>query len=247
MKIRTLAFISTAVSLVAATSVQAAFITGVGDPSYDIDLTDFNLTSLGSSDWAYWDSATSASTNSKSGADLISGVSIVGSGALANSSSANAALTFSFTDGVSPVSESALGSIGGVFSNNYDNTVAEGLQFSVTLPTTEVYELRIWGGAFRSGEYDLTITMAGADPLTTSRTYSGNDLQTNYYTFQLQADSADTDATISLLDLDFSTAVAGEGVRLYGVSLATIPEPNAALAVGLFVVASVVMCRRKKC
>lgn len=245
MKIKTLTFISTAVSLVAVASVQAASIVEV-DTSFNLPMTlDYNLTTLGSSDWAYWDSATTAPTNSKSGADLISGVSIVGTGSLTNSGSANAALTFSFTDGVSPVSGSELGSIGGIFSNNYNNTAPEGVQFTVTLPTTELYELRVWGGSYLSNDFDLNVTMDGATPLTIGRQTVAGNLNTNYYTIQLQADSADTVATISLLDMETTIpGGTGEGVRLYGVSLATIPEPNAALALGLFAVAGVIMRRR---
>jgi hypothetical protein len=190
--------------------------------------TTVDLTAYGTTDWAYW-SGSSATKNEKiTGGDVISAASAVGGTGLQGSTSSSSyqESRIIYTDGTTVPSYTTLpgGQISGVFNKSYNNT-GVGISLTVTLPTTDLYTIYLWTGAYdATGE--LTVSLDGATSYVDSSTTTVlADTQTFLYTLTVQGDEIDDVVNIQML-----TSVLGGGTSYGRASIAAIavqavPEP----------------------
>lgn len=229
-------------------AANAAVISGVFTPTGDAD---FDLTALGTSDWAIWDTssdpASGVPTNEKSGGTLIGSMSAIGGGNLRGSTSTTRPpYDFTFTDGISP----PVGSVDNVNSlfNTDLGTVDVGVGLDVTLPTTNTHTVTVWVSGFE-GEGELTASLPGATSYVDSSTvFDGdNPKDAGYYTLSVTPDSANDVLNLSHI-LDVSDG-GNAHVMISAVSVSEIaspvPEPST-LLLALLGVGGLLMQRRRR-
>ena len=125
----------------------AAIITGLY--TGNVGNTTYNLSAMGTNDWAYWSSSASSGvsgvpTNEMSGATLIGNMSAVGGGTLRGSTSTTRpAYDFAYANGATPVS-GITSNVVGLF-NTQLNTAGAGV-------TATPFGCKVEGGGARRGE-----------------------------------------------------------------------------------------------
>lgn len=205
----------------------AALLTGTPVASPTIPA---NLTSLGTTDWAYWNSTSSTGLSSRAPTNTASGVThIIGSATPINASGVRgsgtaSAITFTFTNGTT---ETTL-AVAGVFNASLDK-VGNGVQTTVTLPDTQPYKVLVWVSG-----YNGTGTFTATLPDTTnyqdaSFSYEGGTKPARLYELQVQADHANDVLTLShVLTTDDGDS---SHVLIGGVAVSRVPEPASMLIV----------------
>jgi len=236
---------------VAAASVQAATLSGTftGLTSG----THFNLTDLGTNDWAYWGatgtpaSVSGVATNTKSGGDsLIGDLYATGTGATLTTSTGDTEAVFDFTDGTSPASASTIAT--GLLASPF-NTNDVGVGLDIVLPTTEEYTIYIWASSYQANQARLTVSLSGAsDYSATVGSNGAGTKQTVFYTITAQADNPGDVLTINQVMVS-SAGNTFSHVLLSGAAISVIPEPSTATLLtatgALLATLAVRKCRRK--
>lgn len=199
-----------------------------------VDSPDYDLTSLGTSDWAYWQNnpaSGGAPLNDKSGGSQIGNISLVGAGALAGSTSIVPALhDFDFTDGTSPAS-GGIDNVIGLLNNSLDATgVGRGVQVDVISPTAAPFDIYLWGVAFR-GTAQLTATVVGGPSASDTSFVAGETRLGQLYTITVDPDNAGQVVNLSLT-LFVDGPNASSNVSIAGVAV-TVPEPASLSLLGL--------------
>jgi hypothetical protein len=219
-------------------SVNAATVTGVVSADFTGDTT-FNLTSMGTLDWAYWNlesptSASGAPTNSKNGATLIGSATALGGGSVRGSLTTAGAVPesyFTFTDG-SPTSSGTGVMSTGIFNTQLATTGA-GVSILVDLPTVQTYTVYIWASAFAMSSSTFTTALSGATSFVSTALVdntSSSAKDTYLITLTVTPNTAGDDLTL--------TAVAGTSggasshVLISGIAVSpfAIPEPGTSAA-----------------
>lgn len=195
---------------------------------------DFNLTSLGTSDWVVWNSTSGGTgaatpTNSMSGGILISDLTAIGGGAVRGTGSGNnSAADFSFTNGTPTASATIINAVG-AFNTGLD-VLDSGISMTLTLPTAASYTILIWGAAFEATQGTLTASLTGATNYvnTSLSGGSGAPKSTMLYTLTATPDTAGDTLTVQL-QLTGQTATANSHVLISGAAISVVPEPGTAL------------------
>jgi hypothetical protein len=190
--------------------------------------TSYNLTTLGTVDWAFYDTtanpANGLPTNDKLGGTSIGTAIALGGGSLRGSSASAAEPDFTFTDGTSPASGTG-DNPGGLFNTQLD-TLNAGLQLTIDLPTTDQYTIYLWTAAFFA-RGAFTASLAGFSDYTSLATDDAlgtSPKQSFLYTLTAQANTAGDDLTISLVtETDRGS---NAHVLLVGAAVGLIPEPT---------------------
>ncbi|MGE9268297.1 MAG: PEP-CTERM sorting domain-containing protein [Verrucomicrobiales bacterium] len=216
----------------------------------------YNLTDLGSSDWAYWsttanNSHSGAALNSKSGASLIGDLTAIGGNpagtgnTLRGSSASNVVNTFSWTgDGFSPASGSN-GTVRGIFNTTLDATDA-GVRLTVTLTDAATYSLNLWTLVF-DGTSTLTVSDdGGSSTLFTSSGESfgtGNPKGSHLHTLTVTTDTPGTTLTIDNILTVNGNLNGSSHAGFSGAAISVIPEPSAMI---LTSIGALLVFRRKR-
>jgi hypothetical protein len=212
-------------------TLDAASITGMYTAILDAD---FDLTALGTSDWAYWattsNPASGVPTNSKLGGTLISNISAVGGGNVRGSTSTTRPVyDFVFTDGTTPTMGTA-DNVRGLFNTQLD-MVGAGVALDLILPTTGTHTITLWVSGF-NGAGELTASLSGATDYVNVTPLFGGDAEKDsaYYTLTASPDTAGDILNLSYIlntDTGSSSHVLISGVAISPAPLvAAVPEPS---------------------
>jgi len=175
----------------------------------------YNLTTLGTSDWAHWGTGDvyGAFDHKASGGSQISNVTVLGSGS--EGSYFDPSRSVSWTDG-SPLATDA-GDDGYIWANN-----ALGAGYSFTVPAgTTTQTLYVYVGGYSSGA-TLTAHLSDGSAADYVVTSSGTGLYTNLYTITFKAASAGQTLTISYVKSSNVNGTSGS-VDLIAAALAGAP------------------------
>ncbi len=190
--------------------------------------TSYNLTTLGTLDWAFYDTtanpANGLPTNDKLGGNYIGTVITLGGGSLRGSASSTTEPDFTYTDGTSPASGTGENP-GGLFNTQLD-TLGAGVRLAIDLPTTDQYTIYLWTAAFFA-RGTFTASLAGFTDyvsLATDDASGPAPKQTYMYTLTAQALNAGDDLTISLVTQADNGSSAH--VLLVGAAVGIVPEPG---------------------
>lgn len=228
-------------------TASAVTLTGILTPTGDAD---FNLTTLGTSDWAYWNTsanpATGIPTNEKAGGTLISNITPVGGGGVRGSSAPTQPVyDFIFTDGTAPVA-GTVNNATGLFNTQLDMDGA-GVSLNVLLPTTDDYQVTLFLAGF-AGTGQLTASLPGAILVDSSFTFGAGAIKDSYYyTFLASPDNPG-----DLLNFSFilTSGTANSHVLFSGVAVsalaAVIPEPATLTLAAMGIVAVGCLRRRRR-
>jgi MYXO-CTERM domain-containing protein len=228
--------------LLGMTAVPASAATLVleGVTKYTTDTT-FNLSTDGATDWAYWNSPSSTlqtppvePTNEKSGGTAIGSLGVVGGGSIRGTSSGTVTRgRYTYTDGTSPASATAMGLSGLIFNSQLGSSaVGKGLTASIAGDVANERVATLYLGGFAASA-SLSLSLGSTTlPVDTSQVFSGNspkeiavyrvrfkpDLPGDNLVFQYTA-SAVADPTNGHVGL--------EGIA---VAPASVPEPTGSIA-----------------
>lgn len=242
---QTIAWLVVLSGLFTSASASAALIQGIftgGNPDVNYDLT-----SLGSLDWAYWNKTSDTTgldgtpNNQKNGATLIGNIVAVAGSSLRGSSSMNRALyDFSYTgDGTSPASGSVTNAQG-IFNSALDSNGA-GLGLTIDLPTLQTYLITVWVGGFGAvGVFNASLP--GATPYSDSSFSASGTRLGAYYTLTVTPDTAGDDLNISFV-LNEQSSLSSSHVQIAAVAVSPIPEPG---AIGLLTLAVLPLSLRRR-
>lgn len=171
----------------------------------------YNLSSLGTSDWAYWGEGGVATNfdHSATGGSQISNVTRLGSGSYG--AWHDSSRSVSFTGGTPLASDG--GDQSYIWANN---SIGAGYSFTVPADTT-ARTLYVYAGGFSSGA-TLTAHLSDGSSADFVATSSGNGIYSNLYTINYQAASAGQTLTVSFTK---TTNINGSGgsVDLIGAAL----------------------------
>jgi hypothetical protein len=238
--------------VVAIPAAQAASVVVTQlEPWSDISGNTYDLTSLGTSDWVIYGSASVTPNESMSGGSGIGALSFTDT--LTNpqglgSTSTGRDPNYSWTNGTSTPSSSGSGS--NITTHVSDPAVGNGGSasightFSLTVDAdTSLSQLYIWMGATNSF-FDLTATLPGDSAVQNFGT-GNNNVEAALFRIDFTADNPS-----DLLSLTFEkTTVTGGGASLFGIqamALSVIPEPSTALMFGLAGTALYFLRRQRK-
>ena len=224
---KVLAIVAVTVAAVSAQG-QAAVITGTFTSVAD---SDFDLTSLGTADWAYWNTSSNPATggpktNEKSGGTAIGTISPVGGGDVRGSTSGTRPVyDFTFTDGTSPVSGTVDNAIG-LFNTQLD-TVGAGVSLDVILPAATTYAVYVWAGAYETDVATFAASVSGAtDYVNTSLSHTGGAPKASaLYTLTVTPDTAGDTLGLSLTLTDDGSG-GSSNVLISGVAVAAVRQPD---------------------
>ncbi len=216
-------------------TLSAAQISGVVSAQIANSAAAYDLTVLGSADWAYWHKAdlvavaTLAPANEKAAATLISAMSPVGGTAVrGTNSTSKPPVDFSFIDGTSPTSGTQTDPTA-VFNSTL-GAASIGTSFTVTLPTVNTYQISIWAGGFASAgataKTRLSAAVGAASYSSPGETIiPGAPKPTFLYTLTVTSDTANQVVTISniLAELSGTTTNAHALIVAAAVSQNTAP------------------------
>lgn len=248
------AFSAALACLCTASFTHAASIVGSVGPEFPANAT-YNLTDLGTLDWAYWtlegNPATGVPTNSMSGATLIGSATAVGGGSVRGSTTTTGAVPenyFTFSNGSTPASGTGVMTTG-VFNSQLVTTGA-GVSVLIDLPTVQTYTVYVWASGFSINSSTFTAALNGATSFVSSAIIdnTGTSAKDTYLvTLTVTPNTAGDDLTISAVA--GASGGASSHILISGIAIsgpAAIPEPStvAALAgVGALVVG--VIARRR--
>tara|TARA_R100000027_G_scaffold2734_6_gene2678 strand:- start:187 stop:948 length:762 start_codon:yes stop_codon:yes gene_type:complete len=199
----------------------------------------YNLTDLGTTDWAYWDTsanpaASGAATNDMDGGFGIGSISLVGTGsALRGTASAAINTEFSYSNGSTDVSGTKEG-VTGLFSNDIA-TVNEGVELAITLADAgQEYTINIWTGGYATQFGSVVASMSGATSYVSGNTggtgdsgwYGDNSSprEPYLYTFTVVADNPN-----EVFNFNITTAgsqSSSSHVLIAAATVAAVPEAN---------------------
>lgn len=238
---RPLAFIVLLAGFAVAPAMSAATVSGVVSADFSGNTT-FNLTNLGTLDWAYWNlednPASGAPTNSKSGATLIGSATAIGGGGVRGSTTTTGAVPesyFTFTDGSSTGTGTAVMSTG-IFNTQLVKAGA-GVSILVDLPTVQTYTIYIWASAFSLSSSTFTAALPGAKSFVSTAIIdnTGSATKDTYLvTLTVTPDAAGDDLTISAAagtSIGASSHILISGLA---VSSVAIPEPGTSVLLAGF-------------
>jgi hypothetical protein len=153
----------------------------------------YNLTSLGTEDWAHWGRGGVLGNfdHKATGGSQISNIAIVGSGAVSGGYS-TASRTSTWTDGTPTVSDTS--EHGYIWSNG---ALSTGFRFTVPASTT-TQTLYVYAGGSGTNS-SLTAHLSDGSAPDYVATVSGSGSYTNFYTITFKAASAGQTLTITLL------------------------------------------------
>lgn len=209
----------------AAPTAHAATIAGSFTSTAD---EDFDLTALGTTDWAYWDgdpAVDTIPTNRKFGGTAIGDMDVIGSGAVRGSTSSTLPqFDFTFTDGTAPTAGS-VDDPSGRFSTVL-NTTGQGVTFDVTLPTADPYTVSVWAAAFGVNEGTFTASLPGATNFVNTDLSSGQFSPKSgaLYTLTVTPDNPGDVLTVSLV-LTEDGGSSSSNVSLHAAAVSVVPEP----------------------
>ncbi len=227
-------------------SAEASFITGATATPSSV-----NLTTTGATTWAIWDdqngtsqTAPYAATNTKNiNSGLISGMSAL-TGSPRGITGTFPSATYSYTDGVSPTSNSSV--IGAVIDSNV-GSVGDGVKLTITGSpgVTEMADIFVVGF---DATGQLTASLSDGTTYTNSSfTYSGSRTMSEYIlTFQPPATGPST-LTVSYAVSALNGASSNVGIQ--GVALSLVPEPSAFTLAGIGAAMAAILvwrCRRRR-
>jgi hypothetical protein len=221
------------------TQYEAVFTNGVGSPttttaatltvsaggslsgSQAVAASSYNLTALGTSDWAHWGTGNVASAfdHKAGGNSQISNVTKLGSGSYGAWYDRSRDVTW--TDGTPLASDS---------DNAYlwaNNAIGAGYSFTVPAGTT-AQTLYVYAGGDSSGG-TLTAHLSGGYVADYVATASGSGLYTNFYTITFSAASAGQTLTVSYVK---TTNINGAGGSVDLIAAALAGAPSGAPAAG---------------
>ncbi|MDF3128476.1 PEP-CTERM sorting domain-containing protein [Kiritimatiellaeota bacterium B1221] len=222
----------------------------------------YDLTALGTTDWAYWSTADNpivggVATNEMSGGTSISGASGTGgvTSVRGTGSSGGTVADFSYTNGTSTASGTAFNP-NGVFNTDLSGP-GKGVELGFTLADAgQWYTVNIWTAGFATQFAQVTGSLDGATSYTNTSggyetvspnegNYGGyNTPKEQYqYTFNVLADSAN-----DVFNFDIRTAGSTGGSRhvlITAASISAIPEPSSLALASLVVVGFTVFGRRR--
>jgi hypothetical protein len=217
-----------------APATDAALITGtaVSSPTLPADLT-----ALGTTDWAYWNSTSGTGVASMAPINTAAGVThLIGSatpidgtsGTLGvRGSSTVSAIAFSFTNGTTSTSRTDL-AVAGVFNAKLQTT-GYGVQTTVTLPDTQLYKVLIWVSGY-NGTGTFTAVLPGVTGYQdASFSYGSGTKPARLYELQVQADHANDVLTLSHVLTATSNGASSSHVLIGGVAVSAVPEPTSML------------------
>ena len=215
------------------------------------DADAFNLTTLGTYDWALWDQtgsnyATLAPSNRKAGGSLIGSLTPVNGGTLRGSASTTAGSTakYTYSDGTSPTSITDPINPGLIFNSQLGSagvTAKAGFAVSVGGLTGVDQYVRLFFGGF-SNTAQLDVTLPGAAPLQiTSQPFAQSPKQMEIYTLKYRPDNASDTLGISYIMPNSSNGSSHVGVNAIAVS--NTPEPG---AISLLVAGGLLALRRRR-
>ena len=200
----------------------------------------FNLTTIGTSDWAYWETAanpaTGTPTDEKSGATIVSSMIAIGGGSVRGSSSATRPnASFSWMDGANVAMGSQTRATG-LFNSDID-TGNRGVGMTITIPTTETYQITVWtynfGGA---GTFSASLPGATTYSNTTASSLNSDPKASYFYTLTVTPDAVNGTANVlslqNLLVTD-DTGRSNTNVGISGVAVSVVPEPSSVFLVSL--------------
>ncbi|MDQ8209245.1 PEP-CTERM sorting domain-containing protein [Coraliomargarita sp. SDUM461003] len=247
------------ISLLALTAqfASAASITFEGRSDLASEAS-FNLTEIGTADWAYWDTnanpaASGAATNDMNGGFGIGSISNFGTGTSLRGTSAAAVDTvFAYSNGSSDVSGTENG-VTGLFATVLA-TSNEGVQLDITLADAgQAYEINIWTGAYATQSGSIVASMNGATSYVSGNTGGAGDSgwygdsstprEPYLYTFNVIADNPNE-------VFNFSITTAGSQnssshVLIAAAAVAAVPEPGSYALLAGFCMLGFVMMRRR--
>jgi hypothetical protein len=172
----------------------------------------YNLTTLGTSDWAHWGTTTNPTSfeHKATGNSLISNVTTLGNGGYG--SYADGSRNVTWTDGTPLASDS--GDSGYLWANS-----ALGAGYSFTVPAgTTAQTLYVYAGGYSSGA-TLTAHLSDGSAADFVATGSGTGLYSNFYTITFKAGAPNQTLTVSYVK---SSNIGGTGgsVDLMAAALA---------------------------
>lgn len=249
-------------SILLSNGAEAATLAVVEKVRYDVNLppgVSNNLTTQGSVDWAYWAAATGSGTsygtnmvptNEKSGGTAISNLSIVGSGNLRASDSADGAGAYSWSDGTSPISGTNQNLAGGLIFSSALNTGGAGFSLTVTGATAgQTYYVMLYFGGYNATG-NLTLTLPGVTSVTDNTQVFAGVSPKAIVGYQVSFTPDNAGDQLSIRYTGSSTTASGHvGIEAVAVSTSpitpvpSIPEPSAVL---LSLVGSMALIRRKR-
>lgn len=223
----------------------------------------YNLTDMGTTDWAYWDTSDNPASNGSATNDMnggfgIGSISNFGTGSeLRGTNGAAIDTNFSYDNG----SSSAVGTengVTGLFSKTLA-TVDEGVQLGITLADAGVeYTISIWTGGFSTQKASIVGSLSGASDYVSGETggtgsatgqngWYGDNVaprEAYLYTFNVTADNANDVFNFSIATA--GTQAANSHVLIGAAAVAAaIPEPGSfAFLAGLCMVGFVFLRRR---
>ena len=218
----------------------------------------FNLTEIGTTDWAYWDTnattgVSGAATNDMNGGFGIGSISNVGTGTeLRGTASAAVDTVFSYSNGASDLSGTENG-VTGLFSTVLA-TSNEGVQLDITLADAgQAYEINIWTGAYATQNGSIVASMNGATSYSSGNTGGAGDSgwygdsstprEPYLYTFNVIADNPN-----EVFNFSITTAGNQNGsshVLIAAATVTAVPEPGSYALLAGFCMLGFVMLRRR--
>jgi hypothetical protein len=248
---RSLRIASAAFCLWAMASLGASVFAATINGSFaSVSDTDFDLTAIGTADWAYWNTESNpatggAKTNEKSGASMIGTMDPIGGDDVRGSNSGTRPYyDFSFSDGVSPASDT-VDNVIGLFNTQLDG-VGTGVGLTVMLPTTDTYEVTVWGAVF-NGRGRFTASLPGATDFVHT-TFSGaappGAKESGQFTLLVTPDNANDPLGLNFVLAEDTGNVAH--VVISGVAASVVPEPSTVALAGFGVLGLFGFGRRRK-
>ena len=166
---------------------------------------------------------------------VVGGTGIRGAGSAATG-------TYSFTDGTSPAADSEI-TLTGLLNRSLGEEDT-GVQFTITLPTIQSYEIHVFAPNFSNAEnatFQLTAIL-GTETYSSPLVGGGNPPSTQLHTLTVTPDSADQVITIENVIRNVGSDGNGHA-RISAVAVRAIPEPSALMLLGL---SSVFLSVRKR-
>jgi hypothetical protein len=195
--------------------------------------TPVNLTTQGSSDWAYWAPAAAtaltppvAPTDDKLGASIISGLNIVGGTSLRGSATAATTERYTWTDGTNPTTGTNASLAGLIFNSDLGTSASgKGLSLTITGDPAVSRTVNLYLGGF-AATGNLLVTLNGATSITDTTQVFANSSpkQMVVYTLHFQPNSVSDLLSVQWTASGITDITNGHvGAQAVAVS---VPEPG---------------------
>jgi len=238
---------------------QAAVVTNIS--SAGVPTGSVNLSTLGTTDWAAWNTLASTGTTIAPFATKNGGIATisnltpagVGGAGVRGPSSLDAypasVFTWSTGDSTSSVAAPADGKVSGVFSTTTGPTSSgRGVQFTISdLPTLAVGQsslISVMATSFR-GIGTLTATATGATPISQTGSTLGETKNTDVFQFSYTPELGSDSIHFTYLHTPNLTGNSASHSPLQAVTISVIPEPSSAFLTLIGGIATLGFRRRK--